>query len=60
MKKDTGYNKSISEEAFKDPNFTIKDYYFTYDKEATDRKLDILKKRNCSFNMEKLRKKMNE
>lgn len=50
------FNRSLPPDKFADPNFTLKDFFFTDNKQKTDRYLGILQNRNCHFNMEKLSK----
>lgn len=50
------YNKTLHPDRFKDPNFTLRDFIFSDNKEKTDRFLKILTNRSKHFNLEALKK----
>lgn len=49
------HNKSIPQERFKDPKFSLRDFIFSDNKEATDQALKTLKNRSCNVNEQQLK-----
>jgi hypothetical protein len=53
-------NKSLKPERFQDPNFTLRDFIFSDNRQYTDSALKVLKARSCHINYEALMAKIAE
>jgi hypothetical protein len=51
-------NKSLKLEREKDPSYSLNNYYFSDDRDESNRQLKNLKRRMCKFNAQQLRSDM--